>query len=239
MSSIDSVPPLPRPDMFESGDFVWPKRPGAFVPYKQSHDVTRQTDQEIWEREKVEFLRRSASQGTYLTQDQLSNLRDLDYREFLARYHGDQKPDIPGVYSTAAGLYVGHVGIIDITSNAEINVIEALDDQGVIQQSYTNWLAGRVGQVVWLGRLGKLEKDTRAKISKEAAQYLGRPYDFWNFDLDDDSGFYCSKLAWLSIFRSLKIAIDGKSNPKRAVWFSPKQMLYLSAIDRLHNPSTF
>jgi hypothetical protein len=238
-SLIDSVPPHPRAEIFESGDFLWPKKPGAFVPYRQRLDLTPKRDQEVWESEKSEFLRRSVAESTYLTQAQLSALRNLDYREFLARYHGDQEPDTPGVYSSSEGLYVGHVGIVDITSSGQIYVIEALDDQGVVRNSYTDWLAGRPGEIVWLGRLRKAGRETRAKISVEAAKHVGRPYEFWNFDLDDDHGFYCSKLAWLSIFRSLKIAVDNNLNSKRAFWFSPKQLLYLPAIDRLHDPGSY
>jgi hypothetical protein len=236
--TIDSVPPLPQPAKFESGDFVWPKKPGVFVPYTQTSNFNRRQDQEVWEREKREFLNRS-KKGTYLTQAQLEAIRDLDYREFHARYHADQMPDTLGVYSSGGGLYVGHVGIVEVNPSGNIEIIEALSDRGVVRHSYKEWRAGRVGEIVWLGRLANTPKGDRAQISTEAGKYVGRPYNFWNFDLDDDEDFYCSKLAWLSMFRSLGLAVDQNPNAKRDFWFSPKQLLYLSAITRLHDPGSY
>ena len=101
------------------------------------------------------------------------------------------------------------------------------------------WLANRPNEVIWLGRVKGRSNDERASIVEEAKKYINRPYDFWNFDLNDDHGFYCSKLVWLSVFRSLSFAIDGNSNPERAFWFSPKQLLYLPAIDRIHDPGPY
>ncbi len=236
---FDTAPPLPKPDMFESGDLLWPKKPGAFVPYSQRAEFDIQRDREIWEREKSEFLDRVAREKTYLSAQQIDALRALDYREFLARYHGDQQPGIPGVYSSGGGIYVGHVGIIDVASSGAIFVVEALWGRGVIRHSYDEWLANRPNEVIWLGRVKGRSNDERASIVEEAKKYINRPYDFWNFDLNDDHGFYCSKLVWLSVFRSLSFAIDGNSNPERAFWFSPKQLLYLPAIDRIHDPGPY
>jgi hypothetical protein len=40
------LPRIPNPATFQSGDFVWPKKPGAFVPYRyesgQAVDVDRE-----------------------------------------------------------------------------------------------------------------------------------------------------------------------------------------------------
>lgn len=236
---FDSSPPLPSPETFESGDLVWPKKPGAFVPYSQRPDAPVEQDREIWEREKRTFLDRVAREETYLSPDQIAALRALDYREFLARYHGDQAPGVPGLYSSGGGMYVGHVGIVDITSNGEISIIEALWARGVMRSPYKDWLANRSGEVVWLGRLREKSAADRAKISAEAAKYLQRPYDFWNFDLNDDKVFYCSKLVWLAIFRSLSFAVDGNPNPRRGFWFSPKRLLYLPGMARLHDPGPY
>ena len=236
---ILQTPPLPRPDAFNSGDFLWPKKPGVFVPYSQQANIGPERDAEIWEREKQEFLDQARSGQTGLSPEQLQELRGLTYREFLARYEGDQKPGQPGVYSSGGGLYVGHVGIIDINPNGEPEVIEALWGPGVTRRTYKDWLSGRPDEVVWLGRLRDQSKSARASISGEAAKYVGRPYKFWNFNLNDDSGFYCSKLVWLSVYRSLGFAIDGNFDPKRDFWFSPKQLLYLPVIDRLHDPGPY
>jgi hypothetical protein len=217
---------------------VWPKKPDSFVPYSQQ-DTSVDDDRTIWEREKRAFLDRVAHEGTYLTPDQVDALRALDYREFLARYHGDQQPGVPGLYSSGGGMYVGHVGIVDVAPGGSISIIEALWEKGVVRHSYKDWLAGRQGELVWLGRLRERSATDRAKISAEAAKYLQRPYVFWNFDLNDDSGFYCSKLAWMAIFRSLGLAVDGDDNPRRRFWFSPKQLLYLPGIDHVHEPGHY
>jgi len=85
-------------------------------------------------------------------------------------------------------------------------VIEALWGRGVIRHTYADWVAERAGEMVWLRRLAKLSPAQRAKIPVEAKKHLGKPYDFWNFHLNDESGFYCTKLTWMAAFRSLTSA---------------------------------
>jgi len=201
---IETTPPLPRPAMFEAGDLLWPKKPGVFVPYSQQIGTGPARDRQIWEQEKQEFLDRAVRGHTSMTSEQIADLRRLDYREFVARYHGDQKPGEPGVYSSGGGLYVGHVAL------GQPVVIEALWDKGV-RSSYKDWISGRPDEIVWLGRLRNDSKSERAGICSEAVKFLGRPYDFWNFDLNDDSGFYCSKLVWLSIYRRLGSAVAART----------------------------
>jgi uncharacterized protein YycO len=93
--------------------------------------------------------------------------------------------------------------------------------------------------MVWLGRVKKISSSYRAKIAIEAKKYIGRPYDFWNFDLNDERGFYCSKLAWMCMFRALGLVIDGNPDPKRFFWFSPKQLLYVNRVARLFDPGPY
>jgi hypothetical protein len=76
-------------------------------------------------------------------------------------------------------------------------------------------------------------------VSGEASKYIGRPYDFWNLDLADTSAFYCSKLVWLAIRYGLGFDIDGDSNPKRAFWFSPKQLINEPGIELIVNPEPY
>jgi hypothetical protein len=236
---IDATPPLPRTDAFEAGDFLWPKKPGVFVPYSQQTNLGPHDDRRIWEGEKREFLEKAPQKGSYLSPEKLDDLRRLDYREFIARYHGDQIPGVPGLYSSGGGVYVGHVAIIDIASNGDVWVIEALWERGVVRQAYSDWIAGRPGEVVWLGRLRERTKQDRSIISAEAKKHIGKPYVFWNFNLNDDAGFYCSKLVWLSIFRGLRFSVDGNENPQRDFWFSPKQLLYLPIMERIHDPGPY
>jgi len=236
----DDSLPLPRPESFESGDFLWPKKPGVYVPYNSGgRTITAQDDEAEWEAGKRKFLAKVANDPGYFTSADIATIQGLTYREFYARYAGDQQPDLPGVYSTGSGIYVGHVGIVDIDGDGRPWIIEALMDGGVVRTAYDKWLQSRPGEVVWQGRVREISKQDRRKIVAEALKYLGRPYDFWNFDLNNDAGFYCSKLVWMAIFRSLGFAIDGKADPQRRFWFSPKQLLYAKTIARLHDPGPY
>jgi len=232
--------PRPDPATFQPGDFVWPKKPGAYVPYNAGADRQLLDDQAKWTADRERAIDRLVRSKTLSTSEQqrLDLLRRMNFREFLAVYEGDQKPGVPGDYSSN-GLYVGHVGIVDLDDAGKPWVIEAVIPEGVRRISYADWIRGRSDQVVWLGRIRDIQASQLRAIPVEAAKYLGKPYDFWNFDLDNDSGFYCSKLVWLSVFRSLGFAIDGNNDSKRAIWFSPKQLLYSPLINRLHDPGPY
>jgi hypothetical protein len=83
-----------------------------------------------------------------------------------------------------------------------------------VRSRYDNWVANRPGEIVWHGRIRDLPTGDRANIASESKKYLGRSYDFWNFNLNDDSGFYCPKLALLwQIF-----AADERDGIERSRW---------------------
>ena len=172
--------PLPRRETFESGDFIWPKKPGAYVPYNSASENSVNQDEQRWLREREAFLERVQREPTYLTQQDIENIRQLTYREFYARYAGDQTPGVPGNYSTGGGIYVGHVGILEIDDKNEAWVVEALGGQGVVRSKYDQWIKSRPDEIVWHGRVRDLDKASRAKIVDEAKKFLGRPYNFWN-----------------------------------------------------------
>lgn len=236
---MNLIPEKLRTSELEDGDFLWPKEPSAFVPYSQTNvDVSE--DQRIWECEKHCFLQRTKRGQTTLTTDQLLAIRAMDYDEFLASYHGSLNPDAPGAHAAAAGgLYVGHVAIVHCQPHGEVSVVEALWGKVVQIMPFKNWVNERSDQTIWHGRLRGYSRTDRICIAQEAVNYLGRPYEFWNFDLGDDSGFYCSKLCWLAVFRGLSIAIDNNPNPLRGFWFSPKQMLHSASIERLNDPGAY
>jgi hypothetical protein len=233
--------PLPNPQAFQSGDLIWPKKPGAFVPYRSGTAPQLDTEQLQWQKERQDFLQREAkrSASERLSNAQLDFFRTLDFREFHARYAGDQRPGVPGAYSTGGGIYVGHVGLIEIEADGSPWVIEAIWGKGVIRHSYADWLRGRPGEVVWHGRLRELSPEARGSISKEARRHVGTKYDFWNFDLLDEGGFYCSKLVWLAIMKTQGFAVDGNTEAKRGFWLSPKQLLYSKPVARLHDPGPY
>jgi hypothetical protein len=224
----------------KAGDFVWPKKPHAFIPYSSGSARSVEADQTSWLQERDRYVATLSGESNLNAADRkrLELLRNMSFREFLAIYEGNQIPGVPGAYS-GSGFYVGHVGIIDMDAAGNPSVIEAVLDSGVRSVTYDDWLAHRPGEMVWLGRLRNLAPESRASVPTEAKHYLGKPYNFWNFDLNDDSGFYCSKLAWLSVSRSLHFAVDGNSDPKRALWFSPKQFLYCPTIERIFDPGPY
>lgn len=240
----EAIKELPRPDpgLFQSGDFVWPKKPGVYVPYNSGSESTPEQDRAQWLREKKAYLikHKKVASTDRVLQRRIESLQNMDYREFIAIYEGNQTPGIPGLYS-GGSFYVGHVGIIKVDQDHKAWVIEALlgKEKRVVKQSYEDWIKGRPEEVVWLGRLRDIQPESRAKVAEEATKYIDRPYDFWNFDLDDDSAFYCSKLVWLSIFRALKFPVDGNQEPRRAFWFSPKQLMHSPTIDLLHDPGPY
>jgi uncharacterized protein YycO len=129
--------------------------------------------------------------------------------------------------------------MIELDSEGVPWVIEALWAPGVVRQRYQEWISARSGEVVWHGRLKGAGQQDRSRIAAEAKNYLSKPYDFWNFNLADVSGFYCSKLVWLAVMRSLSIAVDGNPNPTRLFWLSPKQLLYADLVDRLFDPGDY
>jgi hypothetical protein len=80
-------------------------------------------------------------------------------------------------------------------------VVEAKGGPDVQRLSYADWLQQHPGEVFWVGRLKGIPPEKRAKVAEKAAEQIGNPYDFWDFDLEDANGFYCSKLAWLAILQ--------------------------------------
>lgn len=188
------------------------------------------------ERWKESFLATVKDRFPYFSDQDIETIRRLSFGEFYAAYVGTAIPNEPMVLQFGLGLYVGHVGIIEVDQGKNKWVIEALGGKGVIKQRYEDWISGRPGEWICVGRLKNRLPDERKLIPEEAAKYIGRPYYFWNLDLDDDREFYCSKLVWMAIYRSLHVAVDGNSNRKRRFWFSPKQLLYASAVDEIFSP---
>jgi len=231
----------PDPANFESGDFIWPKKPEAFVPYNSKVSGTYDKDRLQWEREKLAFMRRVRSDPRSPREllRLARGLERMEFREFLALYLADEKPGIPGTYGGRSPIYVGHVGILLVKADDEPSVVEAVWGEGVRVVSYQSWLRERQDNIFWHGRMRDLRRSDRASIADEALRYAGKPYDFWNFNLADDSGFYCSKLVWLAVYRTLRIATDDNPDPRRGFWYSPKQLMNSAHIYKLSNPASY
>jgi cell wall-associated NlpC family hydrolase len=222
------------------GDLLWPKKPGAYVPFDSTAEDDFKIQSDKWYAEKRAYIRqvRGSRDAGPEARQWATELEQMSFEEFLRRYEGDHDEDYIVKMGGQTPLYVGHVGIVDCSSG-EPYVIEALGGKGVIRGSYAQWLAGRPGQLIWQARFSEGSETQRASIAAKAALYLGKPYDFWNFNLADEAGFYCSKLAWLAIRKALDIAPDDNLNPQRLFWFSPKKLMKSKHLKLLVNPGNY
>lgn len=228
----------PDPATFETGDLLWPKPKDAYIPY--ANDLSFEQERTRWEAERNAFTRQLFSKATLSPEERqlLHSLSALSFEEFYARYvENQQEGNSFQPYGTVAG--VGHVAILKVSSSAVPSIIEAMPSYGVRALTYSTWLASRFGQEVYHGRLSDTPPTRRARIASQAEAFIARPYNFWNFDLSDDSSFYCSKLVWVSTFRSTRIAIDGKEEMQRRFWLSPKQLIRSNKIDVLFAPGKY
>jgi cell wall-associated NlpC family hydrolase len=227
--SAPTVPDYPVSKDLQSGDLLWPKKPSVIVPYDAGAVRSKAEDRAKWEKEKDVFIGNYKKINPYMSKRDIEYLRNMAFDDFYQCYVGtcQTRSRQPQPYSASLPFYVGHVAIAEVDGGGQYWVIEALMDPGfIVRSTYEKWIAGRPNELVWQGRLANLRRQDRSRITAEAKEYVGHRYDFWNFDLNDDSGFYCSKLIWLAAFRALGLAVDGNKNPKRAFWFSPKQLLY-------------
>ena len=131
---------------------------------------------------------------------------------------------------------MGHVGLIEVDARGIPHIIEATPerpdgtDGGVIRLRYTDWLKSYTNIQVWHGRFRDLDTAVCQRVLDVARSQPGKPYDFFNFDLNDDRSFYCSKLVWMSVWRAAQIAAD--DNPDLSAARLPALVLAQGA-DRL------
>jgi uncharacterized protein YycO len=224
-------------DTLQSGDLIWPKMPGETIPYKASGE-TNLTDRELWELERNQYIAtlRSKSSLTDIEIKRIEMLNDMSYDTYMKYF----TEDVPVEETVPLGeiIGVGHVAIVRIV-DGNISIVEAMREKGVREISYQDWILERRGQIFWHGRLKSLDSTLRANVARLAYEQVGKPYKFFNFNLEDTSGFYCSKLAWLTIRDASNIVADDKPNPNRILWFSPKRLLRSTHIDILQNPGNY
>jgi cell wall-associated NlpC family hydrolase len=248
-ATAQPVSDVPDPKTFQSGDFVWPKRKGAVVP-KMEQPVSE--EQRAWEAARARLLQEDPSKSG-LSREAGERLKSMSYGEFETLYFtGMAEPADKGLNIGAQTIYVGHVGIIEIDAKGTPYVIEAVPVPGfkgsVMRTPYADWLKSHSDMQVWHGRVRDLSVGVRKRIVAEAMKQLGKPYEFFNFDLNDDSGFYCSKLAWMSVWRATSrgwrpgpVAVDDDPNPHRPFfgWFSPKELVNAKRVMLLHKPAEY
>jgi hypothetical protein len=224
--------PVPDAKTFAAGDFLWPKLPGVIVPYNSRPGEAQPRDQKQWEDERSAFLRSLNS----TERTRYAGVASLSYDQFVRRYLAGEDPTRPTTVAPAGTVvYVGHVAMIDMRNGQPV-VIEAMIGQGVREISYPDWLKERSRELIWHGRL--TGRNPQA-IPDFARRQVGKPYDFWNFNLADDSRFYCSKLAWYCVSKATGLFLDDDSNSARSFWFSPKQAMNSPHICLLNSPGDY
>jgi hypothetical protein len=227
---------------------VWPKRKGAVVP-KLNQPMSE--EEEAWNAARARLLQEPLSQSG-LSAEAAERLRHMSYREFEALYFAGGGAAEKSFSVGLPDIYVGHVGLIEVDSHGTPYIIEAVPiarlKGTVIRSPYADWLRQHSGMQVWHGRARDVPEDLGRRLIVQAMKQLGKPYEFFNFDLNDDSGFYCSKLAWMSVWRatasgssSTPIALDDNPNPRRPFfnWFTPKQLANSRHITLLHKPDEY
>jgi hypothetical protein len=234
------IPATPPPaELLQAGDLIWPKKPGVIVPYDSRPGQAENSDAVRWQKEKEAYLDRlrSKPEPSPEEKERYAALQKMTYGEFTGYYLSDRIPSEPATYGLG-NLDVGHIGIIEIKDGTPF-VVEAMIGYGVRRLSYVDWLRDRPGELFWVGRLKDVPREKRVAVAAMAAEQLGKPYDFWDFNLEDTSGFYCSKLAWWSILHGAGFPPDDKLNPDRTLWYSPKQLTESQHIEWIANPGNY
>ena len=248
------IPPHPDPKKFQSGDFLWPARPGAFIPFNNTRSLRPNAEDSSWEEEKRRFIEEARRSDNPALRAIADDMETLSYEEFEARYFNNSGgANTRSLAPFGTGSFeVGHVAVIEIDAGGTAWVVEAMPKSqqryealfsrfknGVIRTKYTNWIAQHEGYNVWHGRLKGVAASGRSVIVREAKAFLGRDYWFWSFDLADETGFYCSKLVWVSVWKALGIPLDGDKTFLRNFWVTPKTLINSKLVDLLHNPGTY
>ncbi len=232
MPHKSKLPPPPAAKL-QHGDLLWPKGQGAYIPYfwngaTEANPAEASAEQADWEAGQAEF--RDAGRPETLTPAEFDYLTTLTFEEFRARYGMQAAGTGTGVSLLGGLVSVGHVAIVDV-SDGEVFIVEALMDQGVIRRTYKNWSDEHTDDLIWWGRLKAPVAGRSDEFVAFAKTQIGKPYDFWNFDLGDERGFYCSKLVWCAVFNVFGIALDGHMDPHRGFWFSPRQLTHSRYVD--------
>ena len=256
------VPPHPDPAKFQSGDFLWPAKPGDFIPRYALRSVAPNPEAEAWEEERSKFIESARASGDANQLAAANDMERLTYEEFQTRFFdGTGAPASGGERSNLRGItppgglgipQVGHVALIEVDAAGVAWVIEATPKSlhryeslysrfknGVIRTTYSEWIVLHKDYNVWHGRLKKIDQAERGRIVDAAKPFLGKDYWFWSFNLNDESAFYCSKLVWVSVWKAINLALDGDKTFSRSFWVTPKQLVYATSIELLHNPGAY
>lgn len=232
-------PNAPVATSLRTGDFLWPKLPGKVVPYNSRPGEAATSDAQQWNTDRRAELSRLETlvSPTVEENERYRLLSGMNYQAFQTQYLTSYPAGAILSYGTIGAVATGHVAIVDVRETTPW-IIEAMLT-GVREITYKDWLEGRPGELVWHGRLKGASDAQRNAIAATARAKLATPYRFFNFDLADDTGFYCSKLAWFSVWKATGRALDDNLATHRALWFSPKQMLHSKQLEVLFSPGPY
>lgn len=257
---VQAAPSQPHPRTFQSGDFLWPARPGAFIPRYALRSLQPSAEQVAWEEEKRAFIEKARASGNPDEIAAADQMEALTYKDFQALYFNDTRGSAPQSGARTRGFSplpaalpeVGHVAIIEVDRSGTPWVVEAMPkaqnryeslysrfSNGVIRTRYSDWATQHKDYNVWHGRLRDVNRSDRRGIAAAAGDFLGKDYWFWSFNLSDESAFYCSKLVWVSVFRAIDLALDEDKNFVRRFWVTPKQLASSKFVEMLHSPGVY
>ena len=246
------IPNPPSPDALEPGDFLWSKPMCSYVPLYKTDGMANTKPEEAWEQEKKEFLDRVAKSGSSSKYPEIHNIERMTFEDFVLKFQGpealqnlqtqSENARVAGNVSALGianffNLYCGHAAIVGKPDEGGVpQVIEAEYKFKVVKITYKQFLKNHDDSDVFHGRLKNYSKDLRAIVADKADKYIETPYDFWNFNLRDKSGVYCSKLPWLCVYDAFTTALDHKAlDGWRPFWFTPKMMTESPDIEMLEH----
>jgi hypothetical protein len=220
----------PPETSLKTGDLLFPRPKDGVVVYL-SGAAKHASDYSEEEREWLNIRKRIANGEGEIPQTARDEIASMSYNEFRVRYGGEGGPGLFGIQ-----FYTGHVAIFDAG-----NVIEALwgGCDRVIERPYAVWADKHADHLVWQSRFADRSDAELCAFCEVARQQVNVPYNFFNFDLSDNSGFYCSKLVWYAVWKAMKFEPDNDPVTLRLFWYSPKQLLHSQHLAAIQAPANY
>jgi hypothetical protein len=97
-ADVSATPPAAQ--LLQAGDLIWPKKPGAFIPYNSRPGEAEASDASRWRAEKKAYLKQLESNPNPSPEEKkrYSELENMTYKEFAARYLGGRIPGEADTY---------------------------------------------------------------------------------------------------------------------------------------------
>jgi hypothetical protein len=112
VNAADSTAAPPAAALLQSGDLIWPKKPGSIVPYNSRPGRTDKSDAARWRQEKEDYLNQLRRNPDHSAEEKerYAALQKMTYEEFVDYYLGDRISGQPAKFGLGFPE-VGHVGI--------------------------------------------------------------------------------------------------------------------------------